>query len=716
MQKKILKADLVTLHFLLDANKKTYLYEVHSGTFTYKVPQVFPPRMNEEGIGWRSVRDRCPKVNQDVESTNEKAYKEGSRSYAAFPLLIEHNKQKIIEQATAAYVMSEDDMNQNPYEPVVGVMYVHFQNEHVFTQDELDRGQLFSERCVDAIWQAMTFQQVRDKSRQLVALQSVTQFISQAPENADLLSHIAWNTLNVLAADVVIIYTYNRTQEKFAIPPIVAGRLIALQEMMSESPEKHNYLDIPTLLIDQREPIYLSNVLEHPTFRESIFLKKELIQSFVGRLLMVDEDVVGVILINYRRHHNFSKEEKETIKTLSSSAATAIKNQTWLQTLSSIDQKIITTLDSKELLHLIIERAVNITGADLGVLCRQEEVSKELTEEAIYTIDRLVDQSSWYCITIGEGLAGKVAQLQKPELVEYVLPNTIHKSYLANAKSELCVPLIGKQAKKTGKIVVGVLYVASQTKKFTQRDLQKLQVLSDLAVIAIQNSITNERFLNTNIMATIGTYSTQLLHLMNSDIGALKSHFNDITNIDRLEDYKPKIDKLLTRMGKNIEKVGNFRSDDPEKIDIQSSIFEVLQEIEIQSEINLQVNLSETPTFILAGKHSFLGIFVNIIRNAIDAMPNGGTLWIESDVIMELEIPVWVKINISDTGVGIAEENLERVFEMGFTTKATKDKKGNIGWGLWWSKIQLDNLGGKIIVNSKINEGTQIKILIPIIE
>ncbi|NEP09234.1 MAG: GAF domain-containing protein [Symploca sp. SIO2C1] len=657
---QILQADLVTLHFLLDSHRNCYIYEVNSGATNYPQSEKFPPRLHEQGLGWHAIRERRPKfISSDLESFNPTAYEEGSRSYAAFPLLIDRNKQKVIHQTTTVTTSSEDSSNQEEFEPTVGVLYVHFKQEHKFTEDEIAKVNFFVKRAVTAIWHAMTYQQVRDQARQLAALHSVTQSISQIPENDDLLSHIAWNTLNVLAADVVTIYAYLQTEKQFVTPPAIAGRLKAKEEMETKVHEGQ----IPFVLIQGGENIYAANALQKENFKNSEFLQREDIKSVAGILLRVDDDVVGVMFINYRRQHTFSQKEKQIIKTLASSAATAIKNQRWSQTLSNIDREIITTLETDPLLDLIVQRAVQITGADLGVIRHLEPISENLIAQTRYPADEPVDQARAH-IRLGEGIAGRVAQERKPKLVKNVQTDPDYIPYFTDTRSDLTVPLLDKNSG-----VIGVLSVESRKKSFTQRDSKKLEVLADLAVIAIQNADSKKKLATRETMATLGDWTSQFLHRMNSDIGALKVYLHDAidslasNNTEHVMNKMKNIQSLVQRISRNLGQMQAWKQEETRYINIEQVVSEAAKQVQIPSEVRLQ-----------------------------------------------REKPVWTKIRVSDTGLGIVEENIEKIFQRGFTTKS---ERGNMGFGLWWTKVKIEELGGQLDVSSNVGIGTDFTVILP---
>ena len=100
--------------------------------------------------------------------------------------------------------------------------------------------------------------------------------------------------------------------------------------------------------------------------------------------------------------------------------------------------------------------------------------------------------------------------------------------------------------------------------------------------------------------------------------------------------------------------------------------------------------------------------FLNMISNARDAMPDGGTLTVKT--IAEGEN---VHIKISDTGVGIKGENISKIFDTFFTTK---DNIKDVGLGLSVCYGFIKDHGGDIRVESELDSGTTFTIILPMIE
>ena len=99
--------------------------------------------------------------------------------------------------------------------------------------------------------------------------------------------------------------------------------------------------------------------------------------------------------------------------------------------------------------------------------------------------------------------------------------------------------------------------------------------------------------------------------------------------------------------------------------------------------------------------------FINILWNAIEAMPQGGVLTVVTDLDPKQEV---IEVHIIDTGTGIPEENLERIFEPFFTTKEAA--KG-VGLGLSVAYGVIRQHHGEIQIQSKVGEGTHVTIQLP---
>ena len=136
--------------------------------------------------------------------------------------------------------------------------------------------------------------------------------------------------------------------------------------------------------------------------------------------------------------------------------------------------------------------------------------------------------------------------------------------------------------------------------------------------------------------------------------------------------------------------------------DVSKLVNEVLRLLESEIETsNIELDFNDTGVFKYAlDVERFKTVLLNIILNAIHAMPDGGKLHIQTEAKEKL-------IRISDTGSGIPAENLDKIFDLFYTTKS----KGT-GLGLYIIKNIVENHNGSITCESKIGAGTKFIILI----
>jgi PAS domain S-box-containing protein len=124
--------------------------------------------------------------------------------------------------------------------------------------------------------------------------------------------------------------------------------------------------------------------------------------------------------------------------------------------------------------------------------------------------------------------------------------------------------------------------------------------------------------------------------------------------------------------------------------------------------INTQLKLEDDDKPIFGDPDKIGRVLLNLITNAAEAMPGGGTLVISSGISRSVKGKMF-RISIKDTGVGIDEETIRRVHEPFFTTKPQ-----GTGLGLSICKKIVDAHGGEMRLTSKVHEGTTVEILLPL--
>jgi signal transduction histidine kinase len=122
--------------------------------------------------------------------------------------------------------------------------------------------------------------------------------------------------------------------------------------------------------------------------------------------------------------------------------------------------------------------------------------------------------------------------------------------------------------------------------------------------------------------------------------------------------------------------------------------------------VSIRIEHSNGLSRITADREQLKTCFMNIAANAIQAMPQGGELKVETEMDQRRNE---IRILFSDTGHGISEEALQRIFQPYFTTKRL-----GIGLGLALTQRIVHEHGGKITVLSQLNHGTRVVVALPV--
>ena len=153
------------------------------------------------------------------------------------------------------------------------------------------------------------------------------------------------------------------------------------------------------------------------------------------------------------------------------------------------------------------------------------------------------------------------------------------------------------------------------------------------------------------------------------------------------------------------------RPKDVEQFKAKDALQEAMTLVRMSAKMSqVQCNLDARADPILSGHRSeFQQIFINLMGNAVDAMPKGGTI----SVILEEETTAgrpWAKVSVHDTGEGIPPEIRKRIFEPFFTTKAPG--KGT-GLGLSIVRDIVGNYQGVLEIESEVHQGTTFVVRLP---
>jgi signal transduction histidine kinase len=223
-----------------------------------------------------------------------------------------------------------------------------------------------------------------------------------------------------------------------------------------------------------------------------------------------------------------------------------------------------------------------------------------------------------------------------------------------------------------------------------------------------------QRLLTSEKLASIGLLSAGVAHEINTPLTGISSYIQmlqkkltDTHYAQLLEKIEAQTDRVA-RIIKNLLAFARNPSDTSfHRVDIKESLEEILSLIDYKLKnmnILLKIELDPIPPVLAQGER-LQQVFINIILNALDAMPQGGTLGIRLTSSEGQAV-----VRISDTGTGIKPEHLAHIFDPFFTTKGIG--KGT-GLGLSISYAIVKEHEGHIQVESEVGKGSTFTISLP---
>ncbi len=257
----------------------------------------------------------------------------------------------------------------------------------------------------------------------------------------------------------------------------------------------------------------------------------------------------------------------------------------------------------------------------------------------------------------------------------------------------------------------------NRAKLFEKLNEQKIELEKALAEL----KATQLQIVQTEKLASLGQLVAGVAHEINTPLGAITSNidlFEKIVNsnsskeeiLELVNEMMPVTNEAISRIKKMIHSLKNFARLDEAKlkrVNIHEGLNSTLDLIshEIKSRITVIKEYSDLPE-INCYPDYLNQVFMNILMNALQSIKDEGKITIRT-----FKQDDNIVIEIQDTGSGISKENLENIFEFGFTTK----KRGEgTGLGLALAKKIIKEHNGKIEVSSELDKGTIFSIYLPI--
>lgn len=368
------------------------------------------------------------------------------------------------------------------------------------------------------------------------------------------------------------------------------------------------------------------------------------------------------------------------------------------------------TLDIHRLLDLILTTATRSTHADRGTVYLLDETRNELWSQIAQGKDMVEIR-----LPVGKGLAGYVAQTGDVVNIAdaYRDPRfdpEIDRISGYTTRNVLCMAMRDKGGKTIG--VVQLLNKAGGS--FTQEDESFIDALSVHAAIAVENARLAREMVSSERLSAVGRMASTIIHDIKNPMAALhtyaqiiKKKTGDAESAEMAGEIIREVDRFVMMTQEVLDFSRGISALKMETASLNDVIDRALRSFRVELEKH---NVTLTRNLEYAGQcrldvGKMVRVIFNLARNAVDAMPDGGSLTITT---RQHDGNVW--IDFTDTGTGIPEDILPKVFEPFFTF----GKKHGTGLGLPIVKKIIEDHSGTISVMSHPNRGTTIRIALPL--
>jgi signal transduction histidine kinase len=398
-----------------------------------------------------------------------------------------------------------------------------------------------------------------------------------------------------------------------------------------------------------------------------------------------------------------------------------------LERLLEISRMLTSTLELKPLLQSIVQVASQLTNSETASILLYNADVGQLRFEA--TPETQEDDLSQLSVPLDSSIAGWIFTNARPMVLQDAVSDPrvyrkVDQQINFQTRSILGVPLMAKQEP------IGVLEAVNKLNNshYTEDDLAVLETLAAQAAIAIENARLMERLQTAN-------EDLRRLDRMKSDFIAIASHelrtplglilghatfLKDLIPGDQ-QDQMEVIIRSAMRLKSIIEDMSTISHEEEglsrirratfSMSDLIQDVVERYKDAADEKELHMSYDIPEDdPLEIEGDREKIEAALSNLIKNAIAFTDENGQVGIKAE-----RSDGYVNVYVVDTGIGIPEEDIERVFDRFYQVESHLTRKhGGMGLGLSIAKAMVEMHNGQIWCESKVGTGSLFSFMLPI--
>ena len=451
-------------------------------------------------------------------------------------------------------------------------------------------------------------------------------------------------------------------------------------------------------------------------------------RSLLSTPIVADDTVAGVISVESAQADAFREVHERILVAIAAQIAIALQRaQSFDQNklFAEVDGLIFATPEAQQVIPAALQKVIDALQVIEHVELSSAQIMFLRGEDGLEVVHSTNPADVGLLLAVDQSVCGRAIREHRTITIGDVTADPDYKGTRGSSiRSKIAIPL-----KLTNSdVVIGVLNVESEQpdafEGFSQVILDSFaaRVITLLAFAKLVSDLTESiEVRNANdLLVAVGDQAHSMIHRINNIVGAMRIRILELRDlsqtgeVDRhpflirsLAALKELADETL-RMPEEVTRILDRRT---VTVNPNEVIDTVLATLTVPSAISVRKRLD--PSVPPLSLYSFDIVVENLLRNAIDAMPDGGVLTISTLVVFRREMEGgYLELAVRDTGVGMHPEIVSKIFDINFSTKHSSRR--GYGLGLWWIRNFVLRVKGDISVTSTPGAGSEFVVKLPI--
>jgi GAF domain-containing protein len=692
------------------------------------VRRAYPVREGGASAAARSIRDRAiahiPDVLIDEEyGIPEAAVASRFRAALAVPMLHEGR--------------------------AIGAIAIGRREPGEFNERQVELLRTFADQAVIAVENVRLFKELEARNRDLTATSEVLQVISRSPTDVQpVFDTIARNARRLCNADSGGVLRLDGGLLHLQAFDNASGEGAEAMRRAYPSPVSSGTGSGRAILTGRA--VQIPDVLEDPEY-ELAGLQGAGLRSVLSVPMLLHGTAIGVISVHtWATPRPFTDQQMELLKTFADQAVIAVENVRLfkeleartneltqsvekLTALGEVSRAVSSTLDVETVLNTIVSRASQLAGAAGCSIFEYDEASEQFELRATHNYDtELVEALRAVPLRKGEGLMGRAAEMREPVQVPDITQPGAYESSVRDTlirfgyRALLAVPLL-----REDQIIGSLSFNRKEAGEFPPEVIEVLKTFATQSALAIQNARLFHEIADTSAQLEAASrhkseFLANMSHELRTPLNAIIG-FSEVLSERLFGELNEKQDEYMKDIHASGQHLLSLINDILDLSKIEAGRMELeLTDFDLPTAIDnaltlvreragrrgiaLHLAVDERLGQMRADERKVRQVVLNLLSNAIKFTPEGGR--IEVAAVPRHE---FVEVSVSDTGIGIAPEDQEAVFEEFRQVGTAAKKVEGTGLGLALSRRFIELHGGRIWLESRVGIGSTFTFSIPVL-